>query len=87
MRAGKFYSIALDVQVLLGLIIWVGRSRWVGDAFFAFIHPLTMILALGMAHMGTGRERRAQAEGSGGAGLIPYLASILLLAIGIPWLR
>lgn len=87
MRVAKFYSIALDIQVLLGVIIWVGRSWWVGDAFFAYIHPVTMILALGMAHMGTGRERRAQAEGKGGAALLPYLASILLLAIGIPWFR
>lgn len=79
-RTGLFYTIAIAIQVLLGLIVWVGGAYWAANVFLAFIHPITMLLALGVAHMGRGRERKAGA----GAGLWAYVLSLLLLLLGIP---
>lgn len=85
-RTGLIYTIALDTQVLIGLIIWAGGARWQEDAFFAFIHPLTMLLAVGVAHMGRGREKRALAtRRPGGGGLFAYVGSLALVMLGIPW--
>lgn len=85
-RGGLIYTIALDLQVTIGLIIWVWNGWWQGNAFYAFVHPLLMLLALGLAHMGRGREKRAMAaRRPGGAGLIAYAGSLLLVALGVPW--
>ena len=50
---------AIDIQALLGIIIWIGEGRWGGDDVFrSFIHPLVMIVALTVAHVGSARLRR-----------------------------
>ena len=50
---------AIDIQALLGIIIWIGEGRWGGDSvFLSFIHPLIMIVALAVAHIGSARLRR-----------------------------
>lgn len=87
-RSGLIYTITLDVQVLIGLIIWVGRGWWQGEPFYAYIHPLIMLLALGVAHMARGREKRARAARRPARGvLFIYGASLLLVVLGIPWNR
>ena len=56
-----FFSLAvivIDVQVLLGIIIWVFNSGWDAGFFFAVLHPLLMLGALAIAHIGLVRARR-----------------------------
>lgn len=85
-RTGLIYTITLDVQVLIGLIIWVGAGWWGGEGFYVFLHPLMMLLAVGVAHMGRKREKRALADRRpGGAGLFAYAGSLALVMLGIPW--
>jgi hypothetical protein len=85
-QAGLVFSITLDIQVLVGLLIWVGRGWWAGNAFFAFIHPVAMLLALGLAHMGRGREKRALAAGLPPKGsLFAYGGALALILLAIPW--
>ncbi len=87
-RTGLVYTILIDVQVLIGLALWVANQWWMGNAFYAFIHPLTMLLGLGVAHMGRGREKRAAVAGQpGGAGLWAYVGSLVLILLGIPWFQ
>ena len=83
MRTGRFFTLAIDVQVLTGLILWLGTGAWASSAFFAFIHPLTMLLATAVAHIGY--RRWQQAGGTAGA-RVPwlYLVSLGLLILGIP---
>lgn len=81
-KAGLWYMIAIDLQVLLGLSLWVLEKGWLLNAFFAFIHPLTMIVALLVAHAG----RRAQKRGNSPAvGFWPFSVSLVLVLLGIPW--
>lgn len=50
---------AIDIQALLGIIVWLGERRWDGsNPFLSFIHPLIMVVALAIAHAGSVRVRR-----------------------------
>ena len=50
---------AIDIQALLGIIVWLGERRWDGsNPFLSFIHPLVMLVALAVAHAGSARLRR-----------------------------
>ncbi len=66
---GQWYAMSLDIQVLLGLLLWIvqGWFQQLNAAalangqlrFFSFEHPFVMILALGIAHMGRALSRKA----------------------------
>ncbi|MFZ5825689.1 MAG: hypothetical protein ACOY94_15440 [Bacillota bacterium] len=84
-RTGLIYTISLDVQVLIGLIIWLMGRWWQGDPFYAYIHPLLMLLAVGVAHMGRRREKRRQAGQPVGGELFAYAGSLVLVMLGVPW--
>src|SRR5512135_1128646 len=63
-RLGMLYTLAIDIQVLLGLILYIVEQRWrLPDPFFAYIHPLVMIIALAVAHIGRSRTRKAAPAG------------------------
>jgi hypothetical protein len=84
------YRIAVmvvDVQVLLGILIWLFDSGWNDTFFFKVIHPVFMLVALGVAHTALimGRKRAdARAHLVVGGGL---LASLVLIVLAIPWDR
>ncbi|MBY6275408.1 hypothetical protein [Symbiobacterium thermophilum] len=79
-RAAQAYTVALDVQVLIGLVIWLLRSGWNHDAFLAFIHPGTMILAMLVAHFGRTLQKRSVPVG----GFVAFLVSLVLVIAAIP---
>ena len=98
---GLIYVSLLDTQFLVGVLLsiaspiihsfWVapGTSMKVHDArFFALEHTLLMVIALAIAHIGAARSRRC--ENTLKAYTIAaswYAISLLLILIGIPWLR
>lgn len=82
-KAGLLFTVLLDVQVLIGLIIWVLESGWKLNAFFAYVHPVAMVLALLVAHFGRTRQKRTVPA----AGFWPFLASLALVVAGIPWMN
>ena len=71
------YAISLDVQVLLGIVIWVMGNYWQSEIRqFKFEHPITMLLALIVAHVAAARGRA-----------IGTAVSLVLVLVGIPWNR
>jgi hypothetical protein len=86
-QAMLVYVISLDIQVLLGIFIYIGEQRWAGGGRqFQFEHPILMLLALIVAHVGAARARRA--PDPKGAALIRAVGlgvSLLLVLVGIPW--
>src|SRR5690242_16232694 len=60
-RFSLFFTIAMDVQALIGVLVWITATDpdVVNSAFLRFIHPVAMIVALALAHVGRVRSERA----------------------------
>lgn len=65
-QLGMFTTIAVDIQVLFGLIIWFMGSWWqVPASVPGAEHPVTMLIALTVMHIGwAGEKRRPQMRAS-----------------------
>ena len=81
----------VDVQVALGLVVWLFNEGWSQGAFFAVIHPLVMLFALGLAHVLAKRTRATAGDGEtalanrvAGVGMLVVLA---LVVAAVPWFR
>ncbi len=84
-RVGSPYTIALDIQFVLGVILWVGKGWYVVPGFYRFEHPSIMVLALVVAHVGPVLARRATApRAAARAVALSTLASLVLVVLGIP---
>jgi hypothetical protein len=102
-KAGVFYSVSLDVQLLLGLLLYfispitkqvfADFSLLFGDpgsqiAFFGMEHVFAMILAVVLAHVGSALSRKPrQGDGQFRRAAIWYTLSFLLILVGMPWFR
>jgi hypothetical protein len=95
-QIGMFYTMSIDIQVLLGLILWFGERRFAtitGAAaaagqslFFGIEHPVLMLLALGLAHVGYSRSRKGVGGNPHRTAALFYLGSLIIIA-AIPWDR
>ena len=88
-RAMLAYVGALDIQVLIGIIVWVLGNYWQSEIRqFKFEHPITMLLALIVAHVAAARARRAAGPIAAARGrTIGTAISLILVLVGIPWNR
>jgi hypothetical protein len=98
-RAGFWFSILLDVQVLVGLVLYVFLSPFthaafgnLGDAmrnsglrFWAVEHTTGMIIAIGLVHIGRARLRKADERRRHRIASIFYGLALVAMAISIPW--
>lgn len=58
--AYRITAIVVDVQVALGIAVWIATSAWSGEFAQAWVHPLAGLAALGVLHASVGRARRAE---------------------------
>ena len=76
--------VALDIQVLLGLVLYGVDGYWDADALIAYVHPVLGLAALGVGHALVGRAAKHQqvvdAHRTAGRGLV---IALVLVAIGI----
>ena len=98
-RATLFFTIALDVQLLLGLLLYVFLSPTVslafqnmgaamqstGIRFFVVEHAIGMVLAVAAAHIGRVRVRKSAPEARRRTAAIFTGVSLLLLLLAMPW--
>jgi hypothetical protein len=93
---------AMDLQFLIGLILYLGVSPLTRAAFsnmaaamkdheqrfFVAEHTTYMIIAVLLAHVGGMFLRKARNDpGKYRAATLAFAASLLLMAVGIPWWR
>lgn len=52
--------VVVDVQVLLGILLWVGDAGWRLGAMQGVLHPLLALAALGAGHAALSRARRTE---------------------------
>ncbi len=76
--------IAMDVQVLAGIVLLISNQRW-DDTFYGIIHPAVMLVALVVLHIGRGRSRRAEQPLSGRILTVTTLLTLGLILAVIPW--
>jgi hypothetical protein len=99
---GLLFTISIDVQLLLGLILYLflspltktalqGLSDLMSDAglrFFALEHVFYMVLAIIFAHLGSALSKRVDDPAAKHRrAAIWYTLAILMLLLGMPWMR
>ena len=84
-QLGMFTTIAVDIQVLFGLIIWcMGSWGQVPASVPGAEHPVTMLIALTVMHIGWARAKKASTDaGKFQQALIWFAVAALLVALGI----
>lgn len=98
--AGKWFTIGMDVQFLVGLLLYGllspitqaafadmgGAMRDSALRFWAVEHFFVMILALAFAHVGRSRARRARSDAARfRSAAIFYTLSLVAMLAAIPW--
>jgi hypothetical protein len=99
-RAGLWMTASLDLQMLIGIVLYgflspVTKSAFVDMAaamraapirFFVVEHPVGMIVAIALAHIGRGRVgKAATSEAKHKTALIFFGLALLVLLLSIPW--
>jgi hypothetical protein len=91
-QLGLGFTIIVDIQVTLGLIIWLfgplglqTLSQSMGNAALRFIvleHPILMLIALAFAHIGRARSKKAVDDtAKHRISFIFYLLSFIFIAL------
>src|SRR4051812_7685709 len=84
-RFAFFFPLAMDIQVLIGILVWLLANWERSDNFLLWIHPLLMIVAVGIAHAGRAvAERTEGSKARGGKALLFFGGSLLIVLIAIP---
>lgn len=97
---GRWFVLSLDVQLLIGLLLYAylspitqvafadfgGAMRTAGLRFWAVEHLIGMILAIALAHIGRVRIRRASGDARRHMlAAIFYGLTLIILLASIPW--
>jgi hypothetical protein len=94
-RWGLFFTIAIDVQFLLGILLLLTSSvlgnmaetmRDPTARFYAVEHPTIMIVAIALAHIGRVVARKAKTPADARTRTaVLFALSVVLLLVGTPW--
>lgn len=77
----------VDVQVAIGVVIWLFYDGWRRGFFFSVLHPVSMLVALGVAHVGFTIAKRRDEPRSWLLMAIVSVVSLGLVVSAIPWDR
>ena len=84
-RLGMALPIVVDIQILLGLVLWIMQQRWMGsNPLVAWEHPVTMLLSVAVAHITWSRVKKQPTDaGKFSTAAIGFILAGLLLALGV----
>lgn len=80
-------SILFDIQLAIGIVLWIGTRAWDDNVFIAAIHPVGMLAAAGVLHAFIGRARKEGSTGPYRTLLIGLVSTAVLVVAAIPWAR
>ena len=101
-KLGMGLTISIDVQFLLGLLLYIFLSPITTNAFanmsaamsdsgtryFLIEHSLMMLVAIILAHIGRSQAKKADTDaGKHKASAIFYTLALLVILAAIPWFR
>jgi hypothetical protein len=85
-RFGVIFVIAMDIELLIGLLLYFGASPVLRSALAS--HTMLMLLAVICAHVGGALSRKGRTDLMRYRGaVIAYTISLLVMLAGIPWWR
>lgn len=94
------FVLAMDVQLLLGLVLHLWASPFTTEAFgdlgatmrnaplrfFVVEHPVGMLVAVALAHIGNARlKKRTESAARHKAALVFFGLALLIILLSIPW--
>lgn len=88
---GIVLAAVVDVQLLLGLALWLGLSPHALTAgarshYWTFAHPLAGLAVVALVHVGSARSRRMLDDASRWQTASRfYLAALVVTVLAIPW--
>jgi hypothetical protein len=84
-QLGAALPIVLDVQLLLGIILWIVEQRWNGAIPLAsWEHPVTMILVVAAAHITWTQVKKIDLDATKyRTAVIGYAITGILLTVGV----
>ena len=83
-RIGMALPIVYDVQLLLGLVLWIMATAWLSAPRSAWEHPLTMLVSVGLVHVTWMRVKGAGADRTKfQTALIGILVAGAVLGLGV----
>lgn len=98
-RSAFWFSIALDVQFVLGLVLYIFLSPFThaafgdigaamknpGLRFWLVEHPFGMLVAIALVHIGRGRARKTDSLRRHRVLAIFFALALVPLLVSIPW--
>jgi hypothetical protein len=98
-RSTRWFTIVLDIQVLLGLLLYFVLSPFTREAlgdvgaamknsglrFWAVEHTFGMIIGVALAHVGAVKVRKAPSYGKHRVAMIFFGLALLAILASIPW--
>lgn len=81
----RLTAVAVDIQVALGIVIWLSNSGWSLGLAQGWVHPILGLAALGVLHAFIGKARKGHPEMANRTVRTGLLIAIVLVvaAIGI----
>ncbi|MDH5506367.1 MAG: hypothetical protein OEZ02_04035 [Anaerolineae bacterium] len=101
-KAGLFLTISLDIQFLLGLLLYFvynestkaalrdfgAMMRSTDGRFFSLEHPFYMLVVVTLAHIGSAAGKKdIEDEKKFKRAVLFYTLTALALILGMPWMR
>ena len=98
-RSARWFTIVLDIQVLLGLLLYFVLSPFTREAlgdfggamknsglrFWAVEHTFGMIIGVALAHVGSVKVRKAPSLRKHRTAMIFFGLALLAILASIPW--
>jgi hypothetical protein len=86
--ATLIFVVSIDVQVIVGVLIYLVGNFWLyPNTQIRIEHPVMMLLALAVSHLAAARARRSSGLPAARLRTISIAVSLLLILVGIPWIR
>lgn len=80
-------AVLIDIQVLVGIVLYLFQGAWEDNAFIAMVHPAVMIAMLAMVHVAIAGARDRPPQRAYRRVGAAFLFGLLLVALAIPWAR
>lgn len=79
----RITAVTVDIQVALGIVIWLAIEGWALGFMQAWLHPILGLAALGVLHAFVGRARKGHPEVANRTVRIGLIIAIVLVVATI----